>query len=170
MSKIDDDIATKDEFSVQDVITQVISIILPALESSAIKLNIIQPEPCLLYGFRTELEQVLLVLLSNAKEAITISNPINPIITISAKHTDTDEIEISVADNGGEIPEAVIENIFDPSIDTNNLNRPITKLHDSKEIIQKHFDGKMSANNIDNGACFVIKISSILKYEILAIV
>lgn len=67
---------------------------------------------------------------------------------------------VTVTDNAGGIPEAIIGKIFDFYFTTNESNGGTgIGLPMSKNIIEKNMAGKLSAQNTKGGAQFRIEIS-----------
>jgi C4-dicarboxylate-specific signal transduction histidine kinase len=96
-----------------------------------------------------ELTQVLLNILNNAKDALTKSScqPLR-LIMISTK-SENNFLTISIKDSAGGIKEEIKEKIFDPYFTTKHqTNGTGIGLYMSKEIIEKHLHGKLSAKNI----------------------
>jgi len=108
--------------------------------------------------FKNELKQVFLNILANAKDAIVERKPKNRFVKIAiAKIDDFDEITIEDSANG--IPEEIIGNIFDSYFTTKqDTNGTGIGLYMSKEIVEKHFSGKLDVENTDNGAKFIIRL------------
>lgn len=101
-------------------------------------------------NYKKEYKQVLLNLLSNAKEALVQRDIQNPTITISInKNT------LQIIDNAGGIKESVIEKIFEPYYSTKEQGLGIG-LYMSKVIIEKNMKGTLGVKNRDVGAVFTI--------------
>ena len=106
----------------------------------------------------SEMMQVFLNIFKNAQDNFQEKNITDASIMI--RTTDTKEgIMIEIADNGGGIPEAVIQKIFDPYFSTKDeKNGTGLGLYMSKTIIQEHHDGLLTVHNRDKGACFTITL------------
>ncbi len=103
-----------------------------------------------LYNYKREYRQVLLNLLSNAKEAFDERDIQNKTITISInKNT------LQIIDNAGGIKESEFEKIFEPYYSTKEQSLGIG-LYMSKVIIEKNMKGDLSVENRDSGAVFTI--------------
>jgi PAS domain S-box-containing protein len=103
-----------------------------------------------------EMRQVILNLLKNADDALHDTSAAEPTIWIRvfcAENMSYFEIE----DNGGGIPEAIIDKIFDPYFSTKmDKNGTGIGLYMSKTIVEKHAHGSLIAYNTEFGACFKI--------------
>ncbi len=108
--------------------------------------------------FDSELMQVFLNILKNAQDNFLEKNIQDA--TIMIKTEDTQEgIVVEICDNGGGIPEAILEKIFDPYFSTKDeKNGTGLGLYMSKTIIEEHHKGKLSIENRNDGACFILSI------------
>ena len=114
-----------------------------------------------------EIIQVLLNIFKNAQDNFKDSATINPKITISSKDIEKGCI-LKICDNGGGIPEDIIEKIFDPYFSTKNEKGGTgLGLYMSKTIIESHHNGRLHAQNMYNtektaiGTCFIIELDDI---------
>jgi len=104
--------------------------------------------------------QVLLVLLSNARDAFLSKSVMNRVIRIESK-TVSDEIIIEVEDNAGGIPEEIIGKIFEPYFTTKFKDKGTgIGLSLSYNIIKK-MNGRLEVSNSENGALFKIILPNI---------
>ncbi len=111
-----------------------------------------------IFSYPNELKQVILNLLANAKDIFSDKQIDKPEISIRV-YSDNAHVCIDIADNGGGIPEAIIDKIFDPYFTTKeNLNGTGLGLYMSKKIIEEHCKGSISVKNINGGACFTIAL------------
>lgn len=111
-----------------------------------------------LYGFPQDLKQILLNLLNNAKDAITLNSIQNGKILIKAGYTDNQEkIVIKVEDNGGGINKEYIDKIFEPYFTTKHKSQGTgIGLYMSKQIVEKHLGGTITVSSSNTNTCFNI--------------
>jgi len=148
------------EVILQERINNALYITSASLENNYIKVinEIDKVEPIKINLILGELSQVIINILNNAKDVI-IENKINDgFIKISLKK-DKDKAIISIQDNAGGIPKDNLSKIFNPYFTTKHQSQGTgLGLYMSKEIIEKHLNGKLYAKNIDNGAVFNIEL------------
>jgi signal transduction histidine kinase len=107
--------------------------------------------------YTNEIKQVLLNIIKNSEDILIDKNIKNPQIDIK-----TYQNTIEISDNGGGIPEDIIDKIFDPYFSTKRKKDGTgLGLYMSKIIIEEHCGGKLSVKNNKNGAAFTIDLPSI---------
>ncbi|MBF0487693.1 MAG: PAS domain-containing protein [Nitrospirae bacterium] len=114
-------------------------------------------------GYPNEFKQVILNIMNNAKDAITSKresgDAIQGRIDINIiNNVERNKIIISIKDNGGGIPEHIINNIFDPYYTTKGEKGTGIGLYMSKTIIETNMGGSLTVKNVDGGAEFVISL------------
>jgi signal transduction histidine kinase len=157
----------KSSFDVLDVFFKSRSIVEAVYKNNSIELHIKDKKlNSFSFGFPSELAQVFLNILNNAKDAL-----------IEHKKTDrrvyVDIIDeplfntIKIIDNAGGIPETIIGKIFDPYFTTKHQSQGTgIGLYMSKDIVEKNMQGDLSVKNVHltidtleyKGACFTISI------------
>jgi len=148
----------KEEFILQDLIEKSIFIVQGVLDSHNIKIILNLGEKSLYTGHKNELQQVLVVLLNNAKDALVFKDILNPTIKIECKKSG-DAYCIEVCDNAGGVNDAIIEKIFEPYFSTKHKKQGVgLGLYISKKIIEDSLDGELSVQNSEHGACFKINL------------
>jgi signal transduction histidine kinase len=105
-----------------------------------------------------ELSQVLINIINNAKDVLIQNNIQDKWIKLDLELNKTDVV-IFIEDNGGGIPDEIIDKIFEPYFTTkdDNIGTGIG-LYMSYDIIVKHFKGDIKVVNTNHGAKFIIKI------------
>ena len=111
-----------------------------------------------IFGVKSEFTQVILSIISNAIDVLkNIENPKIKILVSS----NSAEVTISLADNGGGIKSKNIKKIFEPYFSTKEQGFGIG-LYLSKMIIEESFLGKISVENQKEGAVFSLFIEKAL--------
>jgi C4-dicarboxylate-specific signal transduction histidine kinase len=111
-------------------------------------------------GFQGEFSQVILNLLNNAKDILIGHQLDQPTISIEAKSNLKGGIIIIVKDNGGGIPDAIVDKIYDPYFTTKEEGKGTgIGLYMSKIIIENNMLGTLHTFNDAAGANFVIELN-----------
>ena len=157
----------KKEFNINDTIEDVLKIIEIAYRDNNVDLiRDITNSNLNCFGSTSELSQVILNILNNAKD-ILVDNSIEHRIVKIETHRIKDKNIIKIYDNGGGIPKNIIEKIFDPYFTTKHQSQGTgIGLYMSKDIVHGKFNGILEVenlewkhnNNIFYGACFIIEI------------
>ncbi|WP_044417290.1 transporter substrate-binding domain-containing protein [Halarcobacter anaerophilus] len=148
----------KQYFSIEDAIHKTIFLIDDSFKSHSIKIENQISDDISIYGFESELSQVLLNILTNSKDAFLDNNIENPKIIIKTKRIQT-HIKILISDNAGGISNSIINKVFEPYFTTkDSYNGTGLGLYMSKIIIEQNMQGQLTVKNIDNGVQFSIYI------------
>ena len=150
----------KKDFSLLESIEKALFIINHAIKKEEIKISIDIDENFNLYGHKEKFIQVVVTLLMNAIQALE-GNDIKE-IEIRA-HRNNESTILDISDNAGGIKEEFLSRIFEPYFTTKHQTQGTgLGLYIAKMIIEKSMNGKLSAENRDNGAKFTISIYRIL--------
>jgi PAS domain S-box-containing protein len=141
-------------FSAMEQVRQAVKLVEAACRSNNIAITIETEDDCILRGFPNEYSQVLLNLLGNAREAIVGTGAGGGRITVTVRKRDGMGV-VTVRDNGGGIPETLLEKIFDPYFSTKSMGTGIG-LYMSKMIIERNMGGTLTARTIDDGSEFSV--------------
>jgi signal transduction histidine kinase len=147
----------KQNISISSVIDNSLGIIKASLKLNNIETKISIEEDVNMYIYVSELKQVLVNIIKNAKDAIIERNIENGWIHIEFK-VDKHHYIINIEDNAGGIEKEYINQVFDPYFSTKSKNGTGLGLYMSKMIIDEHFNGLLVVKNSENGAKFSIKI------------
>lgn len=109
-----------------------------------------------IYGVKNEFKQVILNLLSNAKDALRDSEVKGEKFIFINFSKDEEYFYISISDNAGGIPRHIIDKIFDLRFTTKETGTGIG-LSISKQIVVDKMGGSLTAKNDELGAVFTIK-------------
>ena len=147
----------KSSFKSSDPVNKAISIINPSLVNTNIKIDLIVKQETTLLTYENEYIQVILNILSNAKEALLHKNIATPKITITIETNQNNKSVLMIEDNAGGIKNEHINKIFDPYFSTKKTNSGIG-LYMSKVILDSHLEGSIEVHNHKNGVQFKITI------------
>ena len=112
-----------------------------------------------------ELQEVVINILNNAKDAIKDNNISNGKININVT-CDTNHVLISIADNGGGIPSEILHRIFEPYFTTKHASQGTgLGLHMSYRVVIESLKGEIYAKNVNDGAMFCIKLPFLNKMQ-----
>lgn len=146
----------KSEINIHDVISDVISLCSNELNEAGISLitNFLSPSP-LVRGDRIQMQQVLLNLVLNAKEAMKPAELERRQLQISTFEGSTSEIGVDVADTGIGFQPEMTDSMFDPFYSTRHDTGGLgLGLSISRSIVENH-DGRLFGFlNEDGGATF----------------
>jgi len=143
----------KNDFSIKDAIQSTINIQNAQLTTHNINIQIIGDD-FMINGLKSAFQQVVLNLITNAKDELVKRSIKNPKIEIRLEGK-----TIHVLDNAGGIPEKIISRIFEPYFTTKEQGKGTGMgLYMSKMIIETNMDGEFSAQNREDGAEFSIKL------------
>lgn len=147
------------EVFLDEIISKVISLTDLQFKINNIKIEVSIPKSISIICLENQLQQALINILSNSKEAIINRNIKNGIILISAKKSHS-FINLIIQDNGGGIEdEQILSSIFEPYFTTKiHSNGTGIGLYMTKIIIEQNMKGKIETKNINNGFEFTIKI------------
>ncbi len=148
----------KSLFSFKEVVEGSLSIIKTSLENKNIKMSteILHDEP--IFSYPNEIRQVILNLLKNAEDILLEKKIENPHIHIRVSHLGPMMI-LEIGDNGGGVPDAIKDKIFDPYFTTKEKRDGTgLGLYMSKTIVEDHCGGKLNVYNSKYGAIFEISL------------
>ncbi|MFA9373834.1 MAG: cache domain-containing protein [Poseidonibacter sp.] len=146
----------KVEFHVEDACNEAVTLVSASIKNFGITLKKDIKVSPIIRGYKREFAQVMLNLMSNAKDALVQRDIKEPYIKLCLDYKD-DKVIITVEDNAGGIKEAYIPNIFDPYFTTKeSLKGTGLGLYMSKMIIEKNMGGELSFENTKQGALFTV--------------
>jgi len=140
----------KETFSIEQASLETLEIVSYEFEQKKIEVIFEVKEDIVLESYKNEYKQVLLNLLTNAKDILIEREVRSPKITITINKN-----YISVLDNAGGIPKEILSRIYEPYFTTKKGNSGIG-LYMSKMIIEKDMEGTLIVENSLGGALFKI--------------
>jgi len=142
---------TKETFDVKEAIQKTVFLQQAQLLNNNIEVSIIG-ESFTLTSYKNELQQVILNLINNAKDALVENKITNGKIIIELANN-----SIAIKDNAGGIDANIIDRIFEPYFTTKEEGKGTGMgLYMAKIIIEKNIKAKLSVANIQDGAVFRI--------------
>ena len=147
----------KASFPLKDIIQNTVSLVEKSFSYQGIEICCFPGEEIHVEGYLNEFSQVLLNIMNNAKDVFLDRNIEHPILQVESFLKGKKAV-VTVTDNGGGVPENIIENLFDPYFTTKGPVGTGVGLFMSKVIIEKSMNGKLSVRNTGHGAEFRIEV------------
>ena len=146
---------TKEKFYLIESCKRVTDITSSMLSEHQIMLIKNMDETISINNYQNEFEQVVLNIVTNAKDALLCDNIPNPQIKINLYKTD--KIYLKICDNAHGISPKIIDKIFEPYFTTKEESDGTgIGLYMSKLIIEQNMGGELSVQSSKSGTCFII--------------
>jgi nitrogen fixation/metabolism regulation signal transduction histidine kinase len=146
----------KELFNISDAVKKALDIMEPIFDENKIDFDFMVSKDKQINSYENEYSQVILNILTNAKDALIEKNIENPKIKILIYSRNNISVT-SIVDNAKGIDSKYLNMIFEPYFTTKQNGSGIG-LYMSKIIIESHFEGKIKVSNIQNGASFSIEV------------
>ena len=141
-----------------NVIIKACNLVEDSMDVNHIRMSLDLHSESLVRLHENEFMQVILNILSNAKDQLINKNIENARVRLRSYDKDKYSI-LEISDNAGGIDEKIISHIFDPYFSTKlEKNGTGLGLYMSKNIIEDYHNGSINAINDKDGALFIIKI------------
>jgi|GEM_PF-6428126 len=149
---------SRKEFCIEDAIMSALNIATPSLKENQITANLDFAQKHTINGFENEFKQVVINLLSNAKDAIVDNAKDKREINIKTYDNDG-FITITMEDTGSGIASEIMDRIFEPYFTTKEQGKGTgIGLYMSKQLVERHIGGTINCSNGVLGAKFEIKL------------
>jgi len=149
----------KECFSVEKACREAFHILESSLKYHGINVEFNVLEDTDVFGYKNEYSQVILNVLSNAKDILLERKIENPNVNIEIKEGENFAI-VKIKDNAGGVKDEIIDKIFEPYFTTRHKTQGTgIGLYMSKNIIERNMSGFINVTNVDNGALFTIKVA-----------
>ena len=149
-----------DKFNVKKLVKSVICIVQDSFKDNNIHLSYSCEEDIVLQGDMQKLEQVLLNILNNAKDALCSNATEDAKVSIDVELSNSG-VTISIQDNALGISDEIKEKIFIPYFTTKVQSKGTgIGLYMSKMIVENNFNGTLTFENKNSGARFILFIPS----------
>jgi len=153
---------TKESFGIKRCIQSVMLLVKDEFLNHHININIKSDNEILIDGIENEFKHLVLNIINNAKDAFIENDILKRDIDIYFYQEDS-VIHLDIQDSAGGIPTKVINDIFKPEVTTKTQGKGTgIGLYMSMQIAQK-LGGLLSVKNINNGACFSLKVPYVSK-------
>jgi len=150
-----------EHFKVHRILNDVVDLYRPQLRHYKVECEIFLEDEGLkkaeVFGFENELKNVILNVLTNARDAIEENNPENGKIRIMITEAG-ENICISIDDNGGGMPQQIMKKIFDPYVSSKGDKGTGLGLYMAKLIINDRMGGDIYLENTKHGLRVVIEL------------
>jgi PAS domain S-box-containing protein len=148
----------KTTFRIKESIDKALIFVEPALKYHHVAVELDADPELAVIGYPKEYAQVLLNILTNARDIFNERKVERPLVKVKAYAVDQKAV-VTITDNAGGIPEAIIGKIFDLYFTTKESSGGTgIGLYMSKNIIEKNMGGALSAGNVNSGAQFRIEL------------
>lgn len=149
----------REPFSINEMMERIKLFFFDQLRKNSIEFKIFKLSDDLrLQGYQTDLEEVLVNLIANAKEALNSSSTDRKKIYFETIRT-SDSVVFSVRDNAGKIPDEIRERIFEPHFSTKGKGEGFgIGLHVARMIVEQEFKGSLILSNDDEDTLFRVDI------------
>lgn len=139
----------KEEFFLKDAIDDTLRLMSAQLQIRGIKHSFAYNFDQKIMGFKNELEQVFVNILSNARDAFEKHEKIGKQLLMEYRLTEDGKVAIEFSDNAGGIDDEILDRVFEPYFTTKEPDKGTgIGLYMSKVILQKSFNGDMYIENI----------------------
>jgi len=148
----------KVRFYVDDACNEAITLVSASIKSYHIDLTKKVKCNSVINGYEREFAQVMLNLISNAKDILNQREIDKPKIDVVVDVIENDVV-ITVEDNAGGIEDEYIDLIFEPYFTTKESSKGTgLGLYMAKMIIEKNMNGELSVENTKKGALFRVRV------------
>lgn len=152
-------------FCINDVVAETVNIMKATLHHHRIVLEVITHVPsAMAYGLKNEYAQVIINLISNAKDMLVARGIEKGHIRIEINEN-AEYSKVSVIDNAGGIDNDDLPKIFEPFFTKEKSNGTGIGLFMSRMIIENNMKGIITIGNVDNGVAFCVTVPRPLKDE-----
>ncbi|MGM9923500.1 MAG: ATP-binding protein [Bacillus sp. (in: firmicutes)] len=141
-------------FSLHQLIDEVIGFLYPSIVDTNVHVESFINKGIYLFGQLEEIRQVLLNIIFNALDVLT--NTPDPKITITSAENETETLQLMIANNGPQIEEDMLEEIFKPFITSKSIGTGLG-LFVCKQIIERH-EGTLTCISSKAQTTFIITL------------
>lgn len=145
-------------FCINEVVAEAINIMKSTLHHHRITLEVVEHLPnAMAYGLKNEYAQVIINLISNAKDILIARAVAKGRIVIEIDQN-VEYSKVSVIDNAGGIKDEDFSHIFEPFFTKEKSNGTGIGLFMSRMIIENNMKGIITVGNVDDGVAFCVTV------------
>jgi PAS domain S-box-containing protein len=144
----------KRAFSALAQIRETIGLIEASFKQANVALELEAPSDLQLFGLPNEYSQVLMNLLTNARQAVQSANVAEGKVAIRLRARDGLAC-LTVTDNGGGVPESLLPRLGEPYLTTKEGGTGLG-IYMSRQIVQQSIGGRLEVGNVEGGAEFTL--------------
>ncbi|MBB5021715.1 PAS domain-containing sensor histidine kinase [Desulfurispira natronophila] len=149
----------REQFDALQATASVLQLLEGQLMRHQIEVEFCRTELPFIDGYPNEFKQVVLNIVTNAKEALCEKNIPSPRISITTSLDNYGSPCIRIRDNAGGIDSRLLPDaIFQSFVSTKGKSGTGIGLSLSRVIIEEKMGGRLVAENVDDGACFTITV------------
>ena len=147
----------KEEFNIKEAIDKSLGMLEGTFKKEGIHVEILKNEDVKISGIKAEFSQVIINILTNAKDAMQNLDPKDKIIKIKIYKNDKFAF-VSIYNNGENIKDSIMDKLFDPYFTTKHKSVGTgIGLYMCKMIVT-NMNGNIYVKNLKNGVDFCIEI------------
>ncbi|MCK5110563.1 MAG: HAMP domain-containing histidine kinase [Arcobacteraceae bacterium] len=148
---------TKEYFDINKTVQSALDILFPKYyKDIKPKIIFIHTDEIMLYGYKSQIQQVILSILNNSIENFKLKNIKEPILSIDITKENS-SVKIHIGDNGGGIEEENIDKIFDLYYTTKDDSTSSGMgLYIAKMMSKSCYNGDVKVKNTNKGAIFTL--------------
>lgn len=143
-------------FNVKEVLEKTISFVAPGFKNDLVEIESELEDGIEVLNYSTDLNNTLIQLLNNAREAMLERQVAAPFISVRLKK-EKDHAVIIITDKGGGVKPEAADHIFEPYFSTRETSTGLG-LYMSKIMVEQNMGGGLSFRNVAEGAEFTIII------------
>lgn len=148
-------------FSVKEAVEGALDLVAAQFRLSEVNVHTeLNDAPAVILGHQILLEQVVLNILTNARDAILSHNPSGPRDIHIAIETDNERgmVRVICRDTGGGIPAKLLDRIFEPFFTTKDVGQGTGLGLSISYGIVRDMGGRLVASNVEDGGLFTIEL------------
>lgn len=152
-------VTEKAVFGVDEVVERTVGLIGEHFKSQGVSIEIICTGGARIYGEPNEYGQVLMNLLTNARDALLERRETDRRIEVRSQ-VEMGTSVVTITDNAGGIAKEIQDKIFDPYFTTKEQGKGTgVGLFLARMIIEKNMGGRLGFRNVEGGAEFEIQVA-----------